>query len=130
MKILVATAQTQGDRPNDFDFCVEGELVWIGMVCAADRRDPDGGCGCGRSFAGMNSHRATTTALVADAGMDFAHYAEALRSSLKAQGRPTREAIAMAGELADIADDFPIGAVLERRLDEVRWRGLLPARGE
>src|SRR5512140_3393805 len=113
MKILVATAQTQGARPTDFDFCIEGELVWIGMVCADDRRDPDRGCGCGRSFAGMNSHRATTTARVAEVGMDFAHYAEALRSSLKAQGRPTRDAIPMAGELADIAEEFPIGAVLE-----------------
>jgi hypothetical protein len=109
---------------------VEGELVWIGLVCAADRRDPDGGCGCGRSFAGMNSHQATTTARIADIGLDFAHYAEALRSSLKAQGWPTREAIAMAGELADLADEFPVGAVLERRLDDVRWRVTSPAQGE
>jgi hypothetical protein len=130
MKAMVATAQTQGARTTDFHYCVEGELVWIGLVCAADRRDPDGGCGCGRSFAGMNSHQATTTARIADIGLDFAHYAEALRSSLKAQGRPTREAIAMAGELADIADDFPVGAVLERRLDEVRWRVPSPALGD
>ena len=130
VKVMVATAQMQGERNTDFDYCIEGELVWIGMVCADDRRDPDGECGCGRSFAGMNSHRATTTARVADVGMDFAHYAEALRSSLKAQGWPTREAIPMAGELADIAADFPIGAVLERRLDEVRWRVQSPALGE
>ena len=130
MKAMVATAQTQGARSTDFNHCVEGELVWIGLVCAADRRDPDGGCGCGRSFAGMNSHRATTTARIAEIGLDFAHYAEALRSSLKAQGWPTREAIAMAGELADIADDFPVGAVLERRLDDVRWRVTSPAQGD
>ena len=129
MKVLVATAQTQGVRPNDFDHCVEGELVWISTVCATDQEDPDGGCGCGRSFAGMNSHRATTTARVADVPLDFAHYAEALRSSLRAQGWPTREAIPMAGALADIADQFPIGAVLERRLDLVRWRSVSPAMG-
>jgi hypothetical protein len=130
MKVLVATAQTQGERNNDFTYCIEGELVWIGMVCARDHNDPDGGCGCGRSFAGMNSHQATTTARIADVGIDFAHYAEALRSSLKAQGWPTRHAITMAGELADLADGFPIGAVVERRLDDIRWRVPSAARGE
>jgi hypothetical protein len=36
----------------------------------------------------------------------------------------------MAGELADIADDFPVGAVLERRLDDLRWRVPSPAQGD
>jgi hypothetical protein len=130
MKVLVATAQSQGERDNDFNYCIEGELVWIGMVCATDQSDPDGGCGCGRSFAGMNSHQATTSVRVADVGIDFPHYAGALRSSLKAQGWPTRYAITMAGELADLADTFPIGAVVERRLDTVQWRVTSAARGE
>ncbi len=129
MKLLVATAQTQGARNNDFHFCVEGELVWIAEACGADQRDPDGGCGCGRSFAGMNSHRATTTARVVELEIDFPHYAEALRASLKAQGYRTGAAIPLAGELADIAADFPTGAVLERRLDELRWRTVSPAIG-
>ena len=130
MKVLVATAQTQGERDNDFNHCVEGELVWLGVLCQGDRSDPDGCCGCGRSFSGMNSHQGTTTGRVADVGLDFAHYAEALRSSLRAQGRPTRNAITMAGELADLADGFPIGAVVERRLAAVRWRVPSAARGE
>ena len=129
MKLLVATAQTQGERSNDFNYCVEGELVWIADSCLTDQRDPDGGCGCGRSFAGMSSHRATTTARVAELDIDFPHYAEALRASLKAQGYPTRDAIPFAGELADIAAEFPTGAVLERRSDEVRWRTVSPAMG-
>ena len=129
MKVLVATEASQGERSNDFNFCIEGELVWIGVVCATDERNPDGGCGCGRSFAGMNSHRATTTARIAEVELDFPHYAEALRSSLKAQGWPTRDAIPMAAELSDIAAGFPLGAVLERRLDELRTRSESPARG-
>ncbi|MEP6559841.1 MAG: hypothetical protein ABJD68_02045 [Nakamurella sp.] len=130
MKVLVATAALQGMRSNDFNFCIEGELVWIGLVCHSDRTDPDGGCGCGRSFGGMASHLATTTARVAEVDLDFAHYAEALRSSLKDQGWPTQGAIPMAGELADLADGFPIGAVIERRLDELRWRVESPAFGD
>jgi hypothetical protein len=33
MKVLVATARTQGDRPNDYHWCIEGELV---VRCLAD----------------------------------------------------------------------------------------------
>lgn len=130
MKVLVATDELQGARSNDFNHCVDGELVWIGLVCCADADDPDGGCGCGRSFAGMASHRATTTARVTEVDLDFPHYAEVLRTSLKDQGWPTRGAIPLAGLLADLADSFPIGAVIERRLDEVRWRVPSPAVGD
>ncbi|WP_457008536.1 DUF7715 family protein [Geodermatophilus sp. SYSU D00965] len=31
----------------------------------------DGGCGCGRSFSGMNSHRATTTAVVREVDLSY-----------------------------------------------------------
>jgi hypothetical protein len=77
----------------------------------------------------MNSHGATTTALIAEVGIDFPHYAEALRSSLKAQGWPTQNAIPMAAELSDIAADLPLGAIVERRLDEIRTRSESPACG-
>src|SRR5579862_8855950 len=53
MKILTATSRTQGQRNSDFNWCIEGELVHFGLVCAADQDDPDGGCGCGRAFAGL-----------------------------------------------------------------------------
>jgi hypothetical protein len=36
LKLLTATNAGQGLRDNDFDWCVEGELVHIGMVCARD----------------------------------------------------------------------------------------------
>ena len=45
MKILVATALTQGDRRNDYNYCVPGEPVWVQDPCDRDRRNPDGGCG-------------------------------------------------------------------------------------
>jgi len=70
MKLLTATSAGQGDRPNDFCFTVEGELVLAGFVCATDEADPDGGCGCGRAFSGMSSRRATTTAVVRDLDLD------------------------------------------------------------
>lgn len=121
MKVLVATGRTQGVRLNDYDWCVAGELVRIGEVCARDRGDPDSGCGCGRGFAGLNSHRATTTAEVADVPLTRADYAEAVRSSLEQQGYGPCPCCTAeeADQLALLVADLPVGAVLERRVDEL-----------
>lgn len=132
MKILTATASTQGQRGNDFHWCIEGELVHFGTVCAADRDDPDGGCGCGRAFAGLNSHRATTTAMVRDlAGFTSGDYIEAIRSSLAQQGWDPGTAEEEAGELTELVSGWPAGAVAERRLYTVAVRTVLaPPGGE
>jgi hypothetical protein len=124
MQVLVATARTQGSRKGDFNWCVEGELVWIGLVCADDRRDPEGGrCGCARAFGGLNSHRATTTAMVRDLkGFSRADYVEALRSSLEQQGWPCEVAEGEADELLEVARSWPAGTIVERRLDTISVR--------
>ena len=123
MKILTATSRSQGRRSNDFDWCIEGELVHFGMICAADRADPDGGCGCGRAFAGLNSHRATTTAMIREIeGFTRDDYIEAIRSSLSQQGWDPGTAEDEADELIRIAEGWPVGAVAERRLDRVAVR--------
>jgi hypothetical protein len=116
MKVLTATAATQGYRANDFDYCVEGELVHIGMVCAKDRSDPDGGCGCGRAFAGLNSHRATTTAMIREIDFTRDDYVEALRSSLDQQGWDAADAASEADSLLYLADILQLGVIAERRL--------------
>ena len=123
MKILTATSTGQGTRDNDFDFAIEGELVWIGFTCARDRRDPDGGCGCGRAFAGLNSHRATTTAMVRDLPLtrddvlvalvayeDAAGYACDHQSYLTELAREV-------DEMLGIVSEWQVGEVIERRLD-------------
>lgn len=123
MRLLTATGLTQGRRSNDFDWCVEGELVRFGLVCATDRFDPDGGCGCGRAFAGLNSHRATTTAMIRDIpGFGVADYVEAIRSSLDQQGWDPATAEDEAAELLGLASVWPTGTVLERRLDLIATR--------
>lgn len=122
MKVLVATHETQGQRDNDFCFCIEGELVTVGLVCAADERDPDGGCGCGRAFAGLNSHKATTTAKVKDIDLSGEDYVEALRSSLEQQGWPTEDVAELAAWLIELVDSWPTGAIVERRLDDIYIR--------
>ncbi|MET0191305.1 MAG: hypothetical protein ABW212_20065 [Pseudonocardia sediminis] len=128
MKVLVATKLTQGRRTNDYDHCIDGELVLVqvGVVCARDRGDPDGGCGCGRGFGGLNSHRATTTALVADVPLTRADHIEAIRSSLVAQGwrEHAGHAAAESVDMSVLLAPWPVGAVVERRLDRVLVRTL------
>ncbi|PVZ03650.1 DUF7715 family protein [Actinomycetospora cinnamomea] len=119
MKVLVAPAQTQGARRGDFHHAVEGELVRIDPPCAADRRDPDGRCGCGRAFAGLNSARATTTARVADLPLSRADVVEALRSSLAQQGWDPAEAAQEADDLLRTVADVPVGTVYGRRLSKL-----------
>jgi hypothetical protein len=122
MKVLVATSDTQGQRGNDFSYCIEGELVTVGLVCAADEEDPDGGCGCGRAFAGLNSHKATTTAKVKDVELSEEDYVEALRSSLAQQGWPTEDVGELATWLVQLVSTWPTGSVIERRLDDIYIR--------
>lgn len=127
MKLLTATSRTQGQRDSDFTYCVEGELVIVvDMICERDREDPDGGCGCGRSFAGLNSSKATTTALVADLDFSREDAAEAIRSSLEQSGWLSyfdqADLDDVIEEALDLAAEFEVGDVVERRLDEVNVR--------
>lgn len=126
MKMLVATRRTRGGRPNDYCWCVEGEPVRIGEVCPKDRDDPDGGCGCGRGFVGLSSYRATSTALVAELPLSREEYLEAIRSSLQAQGYDPCACCSVqeGDDLMDLVADWPVGAVVERRLDELVVREL------
>lgn len=124
MKVLVATARSQGARGNDYHHAVEGELVRIDPPCRKDRDDADGRCGCGRGFSGMNSQQATTTARVAEVPLTSAEYAEALRSSLEQAGYDSCSCRSQdeAGALVELAAGWPVGTVVERRLDRFARR--------
>jgi hypothetical protein len=128
MKLLTATRKRQGARDGDFCHAIEGELVLLGFVCATDRDDPDGGCGCGRAFSGMSSMRATTTALVRDLDASFDDVRSAVEGYYVSAGMGPdviggAEFTAMVAEtlidMAEIADSVPVGAVVGRRLDRL-----------
>lgn len=137
MRFIVATQETNGDVAGDFTFCTEGELVRLDEPCDRDRRDPEGGCGCGRAFGGLHSHRATTTARVAELDLSEADLREAIRSSLEAGGWldprfcTPELGQAMVDEAFEggqqIAEHFPVGTVIGRRLDQVFARLAAPA---
>lgn len=62
MRILKATTKTQGQKPTDFFWTEDGEILKRGFVCCDSV-----GCGCDRSLVGVVTHKATTTFLVDDA---------------------------------------------------------------
>lgn len=119
MKIFIATTRTQRGQLGDRHLGVEGELVQLKRLCADGRGDPAGGrCLCARSFSGLNSHRATTTAMVADLPLSMIDYVEAVRSSLEQQGychHVTAEAGDEAAELVGLAAEWPVGTVVRRQ---------------
>jgi hypothetical protein len=136
MKVLVATSQTQGQRASDFNWCIEGEVVTFSSLCDRDRIEgPDGGCGCGRGFAGLNSHKATTTAVVRDIdGYTLDDLTEAVRSFRQQAGwaglagaKAEQRVAAEVEELAEMAGAWPAGTVIERRLDDVQPRETRPS---
>ena len=125
MKILVATGLTQGTNPNDYHYCVEGELVWIQEPCDRDRRNPAGPCGCGRGFAGAASHRATTTAMVVDSDLTRGDLVLAYRTSLEDGRWPVEWAEDVTDDVLHLIAPLPPGTIMVRKLDEFFLRGAL-----
>jgi hypothetical protein len=126
MLVLVATRLTQGDRRNDYHWAMDGELVRLGEICRKDRKDPDGGCGCGRGFAGMSSRRATTTARVADLSCTRAEFVVSYADAMREAGwDPCPDCVEFdARELLRLAASWPEGTVVGRRLDRLVVRML------
>jgi hypothetical protein len=117
MKILVSTKETQGQRENDFCFVPEGEFVTnYGIVCNRDSDDPDGPCGCRRSFIDDVGH-GTTTAKVEDVPSAVAE--AQIHSMARACARISCISYTDAREyldrLCEWAASFPVGTILERR---------------
>ena len=134
MKTLVATRRSQGDRADDYMHAVPGELVWLTWICDRDRRDPDHGCGCGRAFGGLSSHKATTTAEVVETEMTEDELRLAFETSLRDQGwiAPGASAEEVEETLAEtlsvtraIAAAVPLGAVVRRDIDQIHAQVLL-----
>lgn len=131
MKVLTATSN--GSKPGDFSWTVEGEPVLLPEPCDRDRfAEEDGGtgCGCSRAFGGMSSMKVTTTAMVRDLPLTRDELFVALHSALQAAGlaEETLEAedvVEIQEELdwlLELAADVEVGTVFERDFDEVRER--------
>lgn len=128
MRLLTATAATQGRRADDFHGCVEGELVWV-QEEELDREQHADGDGR-RSWVGISSRRVTTTAVVADLSMTVSELRRALRGYLGTAGwaahlpddgmeRMLTEEVEV---LVRIGGRYPVGTVVERQGPLMRAR--------
>jgi hypothetical protein len=123
MKVLIATAESQGQAANDYCWTVEDELVRL-VDC------PDDLCRCS-AFGGIESHKASTTALVVErADLDPSTLVQVFRQDLENQGYAEYLSEAelnetILGELADLVvmlRDVAPGAVVERWGPGIRVR--------
>jgi hypothetical protein len=126
MKVLVATAETQGKRKGDFCFVPEGELVNTGGF-ECDGESIDGSCGCRRSFVGLKTHKAMTTAKVVELQCTQDDLWRWVRESLIGSGwvkageddELVREE---ANAILRVAAVFETGMVIEKRGTKIQER--------
>lgn len=112
MYVLAATQETQGDRDDDYVWTVDGELVFVPTV---ECRSP--GCGCAWGFAGVTSHRATTTAVVTERPeLDPETYRRTLFDAMCDQGY-------------DFAGDDDVAEAVDQLVDTVQLLGALSGAG-
>lgn len=121
MKLLVAAT---GTGPGDFAYAVPGELVMLGLVCDRDRYawqdgQRDGGCGCGRAFAGLSTDRATTLALVSDVDVTEEQLVEIVGDAIARGGMWGTNAHAIAADMIAAGADFDLGARVRCNVDEI-----------
>jgi hypothetical protein len=121
MKALIATRQSQGARSDDFHWCTDGELVWLPDPCPTGRRG--GVCDCVRVFAGVSSHRRTTTAVVGQLeGLTIRSCIDMVRYSLAREGLSDAWVPRAVDRMLRLAEGTAEGVVLERKLDVVAPR--------
>lgn len=120
IKWLIATNETQGQRPNDFNFCNEREVLFHGDTCH-NGENPDDTCGCGRAFSGLETRKGTTTMQVVALPWDPCDLIKATLKSYEQGGFTVDKSMGEAIEmeilrLLDIVDDeFHYGDIVEYR---------------
>lgn len=120
MKIIVATSETQGQRPGDFNFVPEGEVVIVSDCDCLHE-----GCKCSRSMAGVKCGQGTTTMTVVESGMSREEYRRIVREANKGyEDLGINEAVFddQADALLELAMQFPTGALIERDGDDFELR--------
>lgn len=110
MRLLTAWS---GSAPDDFAWTVIGELVEPAEVCGRDELG-DGDCGCARSFVGLASGRATTTAIVAELDIDEPTLTAIVADAYAAIGWDTDDVAATVAGLRGLGERWPAGTVVRR----------------
>lgn len=123
MKLIVATKEKQRMRENDFHHADEDEIVYFGTEC--DCETVDGPCGCKRSLVGIESHKGSTTFKVVEKDITEKELRKMLKENLAKAGWGQISNRAINSDvrgLIRLAEQFPVGSILERRGDDVLIR--------
>lgn len=112
MKLIVATSETQGQRPGDFNFVPNGEVVIVSDCDCLHE-----GCECSRSMIGVLCGKGTTTMMVIESDLTRDDYLRTIREANKsyaALGVDESLFDEQADALLQLAAEFPAGAIIER----------------
>jgi hypothetical protein len=123
MRVLVATAATQGTQPDDRCGTVEGELVRLPVVLPGHPAGADRPKG----FVGMSSQALTTTVKVDRRPLDELVLATLFEEDWRDRGLQVGEDLrrligSEVCRLTQVAEQFPLGTILERHGPSVRAR--------
>jgi hypothetical protein len=120
MKIIVATSETQGQQPRDFNFVPDGEIVMV-----SDCDCLHAGCDCVRSMVGIHCGKGTTTMKVVESDMNREAYRCLIREANQGYGELGVDDATFneqAEALLVLAMQFPEGAVIERDGEDFEQR--------
>jgi len=120
MKIIVATSETQGQRPGDFNFVPEGEVVVVSDCDCLHE-----GCECSRSMVGVLCGRGTTTMKVIESDLTRDDYLRLIRDANKGYEDLGIDPLVFneqADALLELAMQFSAGAVIERDGEDFEQR--------
>lgn len=122
MKIIVATSEMQDQRPGDFNFVPDGEIVMVSDCDCLHAR-----CDCFRSMVGIKSGKGTTTMKVVESDMTRETYRRLISEASQgygALGVNVAHFDEQADALLDLAMQFSAGAVIERDGEDFHLRQL------
>lgn len=127
MRVLIATARTQGCCGDDYFTARAGEFVWIPGPCVSALFRPRGPvCACTYSFGGALSCGATTTALVVESDLSRREVVRAFVAGCPAREWPVEHVGWYVDRMLAVAARWPPGTVLGRRDAWIRVRELGP----
>jgi hypothetical protein len=122
MKIIVATSETQGQRPGDFNFVPEGEVLIVSDCDCLHE-----GCECKRSMVGVLCGKGTTTMKVIESDLTRDDYLRLVREANQGYAELGVEESffdEQADALLALAGEFQAGAVIERNGEDFDVRQL------
>jgi hypothetical protein len=120
VKIIIVTSRTQGQRPGDFNFVPEGEVVIVSDCDCLHK-----GCEYSRSMIGVLCGKGTTTMKVVESDLSRDDYLRLVRDANKNYENLGVDQSAFdeqADALLDLAMQFPAGAVIERNGEDFHDR--------